>query len=263
VLAPALLYVGLTRLAPLIPTMYHIPPLFSKKFLVEHRALLLTLFLGVLAPLLVVGALAEDVWHGQGFGWDVPILQWLHSYQTPGISRVMLLVTRLGSPPFMLTLGAVILLALWMSRQHGQALFFVVAVGGAGLLNLAAKLVFGRDRPDLWLSLAPEKTFSFPSGHAMGTMALAAALVSLSWSSRWRWPVLGCGALFVFLVGLSRPYLGVHFPSDILAGWAASLAWVTGISIVWRAHIARQQQHFKAQTPGVDPPQQPNASAQD
>ena len=78
---------------------------------------------------------------------------------------------------------------------------------------------------DFWLALAPETTFSFPSGHAMGSMTLATVLVLLAWRTRWRWwvalPMLG----FVLMVGLSRVYLGVHYPSDILAGWAAAAAW--------------------------------------
>src|SRR3546814_9881919 len=62
----------------------------------------------------------------------------------------------------------------------------------------------------------------------MGSMTLAAVLVLLAWPTRWRWPVVAAMAAFVPMVGLSRVYLGVHFPSDILAGWAAALAWTAG-----------------------------------
>src|SRR3546814_10222629 len=62
----------------------------------------------------------------------------------------------------------------------------------------------------------------------MGSMTLAAVLVLLAWPTRWRWPVVAAMAVFVPMVGLSRVYLGVHFPSDILAGWAAALAWAAG-----------------------------------
>src|SRR3546814_19730161 len=62
----------------------------------------------------------------------------------------------------------------------------------------------------------------------MGSMTLAAVLVLLDWPTRWRWPVVAAMAVFVPMVGLSRVYLGVHFPSDILAGWAAALVWATG-----------------------------------
>jgi undecaprenyl-diphosphatase len=106
------------------------------------------------------------------------------------------------------------------------------------LLNVAAKHYFGRARPDLWLSLAPETSFSFPSGHAMGSMTLAAALVALAWHTRWRWPVLVVAIAFALLVGLSRVYLGVHFPSDILAGWTAAVAWTFGTyAVVFRGTL--------------------------
>ena len=97
--------------------------------------------------------------------------------------------------------------------------FAAFATGGSALLNLAAKQAFARDRPSLWESIAPEHNYSFPSGHAMGSMTLAVALVLLAWNTRWRWPVVAAMAVFVPMVGLSRVYLGVHYPSDILAGW--------------------------------------------
>ena len=101
-------------------------------------------------------------------------------------------------------------------------------LGGSALLNIAAKAFFARPRPGLWTSIAPATGYSFPSGHAMGSMTLAAVLALLAWPTRWRWAVCGAMAFFVAMVGLSRVYLGVHYPSDILAGWAAALAWTVG-----------------------------------
>ena len=197
-----------------------------------HRWRVLLLFLGVLIPLSAFGDLAEDVWRQERLAWDVPILLFVHSYATPALDRVMLFFSRVGYRYGVVPVDLALLLFLLMRRRWGDSLFFGVAVGGAAALNLVVKQLFGRVRPALWPSLAPEKTFSFPSGHAMGSMALVAALVVLSWPTRWRWPVLILGSLFVLLVSLSRIYLGVHYPSDILAGWSASLAWVVGLSMV-------------------------------
>src|SRR5690606_22435327 len=130
-----------------------------------------------------------------------------------------------------------LVLALALRRHYRESVFAAVATGGSGLLNVVAKQAFARDRPSLWESIAPENNFSFPSGHAMGSMTLAAVLVLLAWSTRWRWPVVAAMAVFVPMVGLSRVYLGVHFPSDILAGWAAALVWATGAYLLvfrWR-----------------------------
>jgi membrane-associated phospholipid phosphatase len=204
-----------------------------------HWLRLLVLFSGVLIPLYVFGELAEDVAEHESFFFDQPILLFLHSHATLILDQIMLFFSRVGYSFGVIPLDILIPLLLLWRRRWGDALFWILAVGGAAVLNLAAKQLFGRIRPDLWLSLAPETTFSFPSGHAMGSMALVAALIVLVWPTSWRWPAIILGGLFVFLVGLSRIYLGVHYPSDILAGWAASLAWVVGVSFVLYGHFIK------------------------
>ena len=89
-----------------------------------------------------------------------------------------------------------------------------------------------RTRPTYGAAYLRGHSFSFPSGHAMGSMTLAAVLVLLAWNTRWRWPALVFGVLFAGSVSLSRIYLGVHYPSDILAGWCAALVWVVGCFLV-------------------------------
>lgn len=118
-----------------------------------------------------------------------------------------------------------------------------VSFVGSALLNMGSKHFFQRQRPSLWESIAPESTFSFPSGHAMGSMTLAVTLVLLAWNTRWRWPVLLLAPAFSLLVSVSRVYLGVHYPSDILAGWCAALVWVVGCYLVMfsRRHPWRRQ----------------------
>jgi membrane-associated phospholipid phosphatase len=201
-------------------------------WLYARRWQLLALFLGVLIPLWIFGALAEEILEQEVFAFDAPILLLMRRLATPWLDQFMLLCSRLGFAYGVVPLDILILLLLLGRRRWGQALFWALAVGGAALLNVFAKSAFGRVRPDLWVSIAPETSFSFPSGHAMASMALVAALVVLLWPTRWRWPTLALGGLFVALVGLSRVYLGVHYPSDILAGWTASLAWVAGLSNV-------------------------------
>lgn len=208
-------------------------------WLQAHRWQLLVLFIGVLVPLWVFGELADEVLEREEFWFDVPILLWMRSISNPLLDRVMLFASLLGYQYGVIPINIVVLLVLLKQQRWGDTLFWCLAIGGAALLNLIAKSAFGRIRPDLWLSLAPESTLSFPSGHAMGSMALVTSLVVLFWPTRWRWPVLIAGAFFVLIVGVSRMYLGVHFPSDILAGWAAALAWVIGVSIVLYGRFAK------------------------
>ena len=122
-----------------------------------------------------------------------------------------------------------VLMALVLRRRFRDGLFFGIAVIGSAVLDIVAKNYFARMRPDLWLSITPETTYSFPSGHAMGSSTVGMAVILLCWPTRWRWPVMIATAVFVFLVGLSRVYLGVHYPSDILAGWTAAIAWTFGM----------------------------------
>ncbi len=207
----------------------------NRRVLSAHRAAPIALFLGVLAPLVLFGLLAEDVWQREGIGWDERILLAVHARATPTFDAIMLLFTRIGAPLPMIIFVAALLLLLLLRGRRADGLFLIGAVGGAAALNLLAKLLFQRARPALWPALSPETDYGFPSGHAMGSVAVVASLTILLWPTRWRWVALTLGALFVAAVGLSRVYLGVHYPSDILAGWSASLAWVTGTRLVWSA----------------------------
>ena len=209
------------------------------KWISHNRLNLLWLFLGVFIPLIAFGHLASEVLEKEAFAFDGPILLFLHSHATPFLDTVMLTLSAIGERYGLIPLDIAIFLVLLLRRRWGDAFFWVLATGGAALLNLIAKATFGRIRPDLWISLAPETSFSFPSGHAMGSMALVAGLVVLLWPTKWRWWVLIVGGLFVLGVGISRMYLGVHYPSDVLAGWAASLGWVLGVSLILYRQITK------------------------
>jgi len=129
--------------------------------------------------------------------------------------------------PVLITLG----LVMWGTRQ--QAWFFGLSVGGAMALNLLVKVLFARPRPALWLSLKPAFYYSFPSGHAMGAAAMATALGFLLWQHRGQGLTWTLGPLFALGVGWSRVYLGVHYPSDVLAGWTGSVGWVAGLHVLF------------------------------
>lgn len=193
---------------------------------------LTVLLLTVLLPLYIFGQLAEEIYKKGGFIGDAAILRFLNRHASPTLDALMVFFSRAGAPLPMVVCFAGVLLALAVRRRRGDALFFAFAVAGAMTINVTAKLIFHRSRPDLWASLVPENDYSFPSGHAMGSMATVAALAFLTWRTHWRWPVLVGGGLFVALVGLSRLYLGVHYPSDVAAGWAASYGWVAGVRAV-------------------------------
>lgn len=189
---------------------------------------------GVLLPLVVFALLAASVPAGP-LAFDLPLLGIAQRSGGGRLDAAWALVSHLGYEWGVVPFDLVLVAALLLLRRWRAALFAAVALGGSGLLNVGAKLAFGRVRPELWESIAPEQNFSFPSGHAMGSMTLACVLVLLLWRTRWRRPLIVVLALFVGAVGWSRIHLGVHFPSDILAGWSLGLAW----SVAWWIAFSR------------------------
>jgi undecaprenyl-diphosphatase len=190
---------------------------------------MLVLFAGLLLPLWGFSSLVGEFHKKAVFPFDAPVLELLHAWETPALNRLFVFTSRVGYLWGVVPMDTIILVFLVARRRFRDGLFFGLAVVGSAALNIAAKNHYARVRPDLWISLAPETTYSFPSGHAMGSATLSVAIILLSWPSRWRWAVIVAGVAFVLAVGLSRIYLGVHYPSDILAGWTAAMAWTFGM----------------------------------
>ena len=198
---------------------------FGAAFLRKYGGRLLLVFVGLVLPLWGFAELAGELREGEPFEFDEPVLQFAHGLANAGFDRVFLLFSALGYQWGVVPFDIALVLVLALKRRAREGLFAGLALAGAALLNLAVKHAFARTRPSLWESIAPETTFSFPSGHAMGSMTLAWVCMLLAWRTRWRWPVTIAALAFTMLVGLSRIYLGVHYPSDILAGWTAASVW--------------------------------------
>ncbi|WP_291431845.1 phosphatase PAP2 family protein [Deinococcus sp.] len=189
---------------------------------------LLRLLLGVLLPLLVVGFLAEDVLEQQRFTFETPMLTWIHAHTSPALTQTSVVLNTLGGPVVMGGVFVLIVLGLWLTRRHPQAIFAATGLGSAVGVALVMKVVFHRARPELWPRLITENGASFPSGHSTTAAALATCLVLLLWQTPWRWPVLILGGLYALLMGYGRLVLGVHYPTDVLAGWLTGLSLVLG-----------------------------------
>jgi membrane-associated phospholipid phosphatase len=198
----------------------------------RHWLMLLLVFVFVLLPMWGFVAIADEVHEQERFMFDDPLLLWMHAHSSPALDRTFLVVSAFGYASGVVLIDIGLMAWLSLRRRWHDGLFFGLAVGGSALLNLAAKQLFARERPELWLSIAPEQTYSFPSGHAMGSMTLGLAVVVMCWPTRWRWLVTAIVFPLVFLVGASRVYLGVHFPSDILGAWLAATAWVLGVAVL-------------------------------
>ena len=186
----------------------------------------------------VFGGLLLAVLRVGNIPWDISILEFWHRHATPALDRGAVLLTIVGNTWPMIGFGLLVFLGLLVRRRQRAAWVFFASVGGSMLLTQVIKPLVARPRPALWASIRPEHTLSFPSGHAMDTAAIAAALVFLVWGSRWRGWVWGLAPLFSLAVGWARIYLGVHNPSDVLAGWAAAVAWVAAVHWVARRTLS-------------------------
>ncbi|MBF2066037.1 MAG: phosphatase PAP2 family protein [Calothrix sp. C42_A2020_038] len=210
--------------------------LISKILLNNWRSLLL-LFIGVYIPLQLFELLAIKVWQYEGgFPWDIPILLGIHQTVNPQLDVFALILTDIGSPKTLVAILLLISLVLTLTKKWRLCAYLIIAGLGSNAINRAGKVFFHRVRPHLWESTYHEASFAFPSGHAMASFTFAAILLILAWQTRFALMTLIFGAFFVPGVAWTRLYLGVHFPSDIIAGWLVALAWVVGVYIVIQPH---------------------------
>jgi membrane-associated phospholipid phosphatase len=170
--------------------------------------------------------LASEIHEREPFFGDIGLLQAIHTFTTPLLTTIFKVITTLGSAPFVIPIILLAVITLWLLERKRDAMFVLFSAGGTAAINGGLKLVFTRNRPDLWQHLVIENDYSFPSGHAMISSALALTIILLAWRTTYRWYAVAFGVLYTLLVGLSRLYLGVHYPSDVLGGWCVSILWV-------------------------------------
>src|SRR5215204_4117036 len=206
----------------------------------------LHLTVGLLAAaggLWLFGGLAEDLLTGDPIvRFDRVLDAYLHSLASPPLTTFFLVVTAFGSIETIVLLGVVVAAFFAWGRRWLFLGSWLAAVAGSAVLNHLLKGLFERPRPYFEHPLLIETSYSFPSGHAMesfvvyGMLSYFAVLALRSWEAR---VGVVCGAgLLVVLIGLSRMYLGVHYFSDVLAGYAAGGVWlsalVTGVETIRR-----------------------------
>ncbi|MTE14320.1 phosphatase PAP2 family protein [Nocardia aurantiaca] len=195
-------------------------------------------------------AILDNVLDGDGVtAWDGPISAWIMVHREPVLTTVMRSLTEVGNPP---VLAAIMALAAAVTtlrvRTLAPAILGSVAVAGFALMVLTVKLAVGRPRPPVSERAIAIDGSSFPSGHATGIAVVA--LVSV-WmltrgrqGHRWTRAIAWIAAVvLIAAVGFSRVYLGVHYPSDIVAGWALGAAWAgiliaagTAATPLWLGH---------------------------
>ena len=221
-------------------------PMATRRWWRERDGVVLVAGLLIVVMVLAFIAIADEVSEGETQHIDVAVLEMLRRSDDPEvpIGPLWLVsaaqdVSALGNRPLLIATVLIVIGYLALERMYGAMWLVAVAASGGGLLNAVLKFLFARERPDVVPHLVPVTSLSFPSGHsvlaAVMYLTLGALLARVAVHRRTRLYVLTVAMLATFLVGVSRVYLGVHYPSDVLAGWCVGLAWALLCWIVARS----------------------------
>jgi membrane-associated phospholipid phosphatase len=174
---------------------------------------------------------------------DRPVVAWIADHRAGWLSDLMVAMTDLGAKLVLATVVTAVAVGVaYRLRSWRPALLAALVAGGCGLLVAAAKVLIARDRPDPLLRVITETGYSFPSGHAASALTAFAAvawLVCMVTTGRTvRTTAWLAAGLLTVAIGLSRVYLGVHYPSDVLGGWLLGVTWLLTVAVAARTFAA-------------------------
>ena len=199
----------------------------------------------LVASLLCFFALALLAHPSTPSGLDGRVNAFAAAHRSAALTTFFTGYTSLGQWLVLTAATAAVLAALaWRARRR-DAVFLLIAMIVSPLLNLALKHLFERVRPPAESAVLSVNGYAFPSGHAMSSATFALALAVIAWPTRWRWPAAGLAATFALLMGLSRVYLGVHWLTDVLAGWVLAVAVVAATQLIVESVTARRSRRSR------------------
>lgn len=224
----------------------------SKSKLRTSFAALFSSILGIsgliIATLATLGffLLSQQVLNQSTTKFDTTILQYFLSIQNPILTQFFILITFLGKPNLLLLINWVFSLFLLINKKISKAIVFLIIGNGAAAFNLFLKSSLARERPELWDRIIEVKYLSFPSGHAMGSIVIYGLIgyYLMTQFKPWRWLILSLTSILILLIGLSRLYLGVHWPTDIIAGYIMGSVWLVIAMLI--IEIIKNSAIFKA-----------------
>jgi membrane-associated phospholipid phosphatase len=190
----------------------------------------------------VFAAITAALLHGEVDFADVAASAWLHVHSLPLLTRAMIATSFLGAPSTLTAVTLVIALYLGFERRLGESLTLLAVILGGNLLNFGLKHLIQRGRPVFDDPIFTLQTYSFPSGHAMGSTVFFGVLALWAGISAQLIPhrVAVCGAAaIILLVCFSRVYLGLHYVSDVSAGVVEGIAWLALCTMALRRWRSR------------------------
>ncbi len=218
--------------------MKKVTKLAEKQF--ELTASVVGAFVAAAISSMLFVKLAWDVREYDTLAFDEQVLLAINGMSDGFLDAFVPVATDIGGVVGVTLLTLIAVGAFVYKKEYIRAIFVALGVGGVVALNLILKAIFERARPNLWEQLVVEPSYSFPSGHAMASAALGLVIVVALWDSRWRWWACGAAAVYILFVGFSRLYLGVHYPTDVIAGWLVSGAWVMAVALLLRSKLGHQ-----------------------
>jgi membrane-associated phospholipid phosphatase len=190
-----------------------------------NRERSLLFYFCVILPLLLLIFLTIALLQHHRFVFDYLILWHVHQLANPILDDAAITLSYLGGMP-VATVMFLLMLGYAYFRRAEYALFILISMVGTANLSWLLKELVNRTRPMLWPRLVQDYGASFPSGHSDYAAAFACVFILIFWRTPWRYAVVFLGLTWMLLMGLSRVYLGVHFPTDVLGGWFLGWAWV-------------------------------------
>ncbi len=210
------------------------------------------LALAVLAVILFAW-IAEEMMENDTAHFDAFVRAQAHALASPALTRAMQIVTLIGSPIPVAILTVIAAAIFWYQGYLPRAVALGIAVAGAGVLEFALKLCFQRPRPIPYFDIPAPHSYSFPSGHALGAFCfysmLAHEINSVAGRRRLHSVIWLIAVLMVILIGFSRIYLGVHYPSDVVAGYVAGAVWL--IAMIFAEREFPKWRHRRRERKGV------------
>jgi undecaprenyl-diphosphatase len=172
--------------------------------------------------------------------FDTSIIRFVQGMETPWLTSIMKFFTTLGNTKSVIGIALIAFVLLYFAfRYRQQAFLFIIIIGGTVVLNALLKNYFKRERPEIH-RIMNANGFSFPSGHSMIAFSLYTIIVYIAWrnvkTGLSRTLLILFAAFMILMTGISRIYVGVHYPSDVVGGFAASGLWVTFAIIVYGAY---------------------------
>ena len=181
--------------------------------------------------------------------FDTSVISFVQGMETPWLTSTMKFFTTLANTKSVIVIALIAFVLLYFAfRYRQQAFLLIVVIGGTVVLNTMLKHYFKRERPEIH-RIMDANGFSFPSGHSMIAFSLYTIIVYIAWrnvkTTLSRTLLILSAAFMIIMTGISRIYVGVHYPSDVVGGFAASALWVTIAIIVYGAYQNRREKNKK------------------